>query len=199
MRLLVDSDIFCKLGVAGLLGDALAIMGVDVADCGLLPALPHMLRRGRLPNLYGGASCLALLPMTAAAAPLPRVDAKWLDPLSGIQGIDPGDALLLGAAAQYSLVLVTGDKRALAGVAGVGGYAGALAGRVVVLEALLLALCHRLGLEETAKKVAVLEATDQLIRICFSPGNTDPQVALRSYYQALATEVEPLVLWKPEG
>lgn len=47
-RLLLDTDIFCKLGVADLLDDTLSILGLKYSDCSRLPALPHMLRRGRL-------------------------------------------------------------------------------------------------------------------------------------------------------
>ena len=49
-RLLVDTDAYCKLGVAELLVDAVAVLGVAVDECGRLAALPFMLRRGRLRN-----------------------------------------------------------------------------------------------------------------------------------------------------
>ena len=45
MRLLIDSDAFCKLAASGLLSDAAALFN---GECGRLPALPHMLRRGQL-------------------------------------------------------------------------------------------------------------------------------------------------------
>ena len=40
-RLLVDTDAFCKLGVAGLLTDAIGVLGVTVENCGRLAALPY--------------------------------------------------------------------------------------------------------------------------------------------------------------
>lgn len=48
MRLLLDTDAFCKLGAAGVFDDALSLLGLSVSDCGRLPALPYMLRKGSL-------------------------------------------------------------------------------------------------------------------------------------------------------
>ena len=46
MRLLLDTDAFCILAASGLLHDAVDLLGMDLAVCGRLPALPHMLRKG---------------------------------------------------------------------------------------------------------------------------------------------------------
>jgi len=50
MRLLVDSDAFCKLAASDLLSDAAMLFDAELPDCGRLPALPYMLRRGGLPR-----------------------------------------------------------------------------------------------------------------------------------------------------
>ncbi len=63
MRLLVDTDAFCKLAVGGVLHDAIALLGADLSECGRLPALPHMLRRGGLRKKFGPKACDALLPV----------------------------------------------------------------------------------------------------------------------------------------
>jgi hypothetical protein len=41
MNLLVDTDAFCKLGVAALLEDAAGVFGARLTECGRLAALPY--------------------------------------------------------------------------------------------------------------------------------------------------------------
>jgi len=197
MRLLVDSDVFCKLGVGDLLNDALAVFGTSVSDCGRLPALPHMLRKGKLVKVYGAEACASLVPIAAEMQPLPAPDTTWLDRLTSVQSIDPGEALLFAIAAQNSLSLITGDKRALRALKDVNGYAAALAGRIIVLEAILLSLCDRLGHAEVRRRLGPLTKNDKTLMICFSESEPDPRSILEMYYRSLASEVHPLRLWEP--
>src|SRR5688572_31331079 len=53
MRLLIDSDAFCKLAICELLDDAAAVLGASSAECGRLPALAFMLRKGNLRRKLG--------------------------------------------------------------------------------------------------------------------------------------------------
>jgi hypothetical protein len=197
MRLLIDSDVFCKLGVAGLLEDALAALDISVSDCARLPALPYMLRRGRLPGNYGSAECERLVPLAEAISAIPSADIEWLGRLATVSDIDPGEAQLLAFAAQHTLLLLTGDKRALRAVRNVQGYPDALRRRVVVLEAALIELCARLGEVEVGRRIAGLKAKDPMLSVCFSSDNRHPTVALKSYCTSLAAEVHPLLLWEP--
>jgi hypothetical protein len=197
---LVDSDIFCKLGVAGLLEPSLAVFGVGIADCFRLPALPSMLRRGAIPKTYGASACADLIPIAMSMQVAPTPSTESLAPLVGIPKIDPGEAQLFACAAERSLVIVTADKRALTALAAVEGFSEALAGRIVTLEALLLTLCDRLGVEPVRTAVQPLlsvPAGERTVKICFSPGNLDPRAALLSYFNALKNEARPLVLWEP--
>jgi len=199
---LVDSDIFCKLGVMGLLEPSLALFGVGITECFRLPALPNMLRRGGIPKLYGSAACNALIPVAMSMHVAPAASLEWLAPLVGLPKIDPGEAQLFACAAENSLLIVTGDKKALIALASVDGFARALAGRIVTLEALLLALCDRLGQEVVRLAVQPLLSVrpgELTMKICFSPGNLNPREALESYFNALMADVQPLVLWEPRS
>src|SRR5690606_27475003 len=138
MRLLIDSDAFAKLGIAGLLAPLLEVLGVALDDCGRLPALPHMLRRGGLPRLYGQQACDALQETANAIGLAPQASPEWLQRLTAVPQVDAGEAQLLASAAESSLLLVTGDKRALIAVVRVGDFAQALAGRIVTVEGALL-------------------------------------------------------------
>jgi len=198
MRLLLDTDLFCKLGVADLLEEAFVSLGVLASDCARLPALLHMLRRGSLPKIYGVDACKALIPVAEGLGIIGSPDADWVDRLASVQYIDPGEAHLFAIAAQQSLSVLSGDKRALRALKDVAGYADALSGRIVVLESVLILLCERMGHSEVRCRLQPLIGKDTMLSICFSEGNADPVYALTSYYKDLEAEIHPLVLWKPK-
>jgi hypothetical protein len=197
MKVLVDTDAFCKFGLAGLLTDALASLGAQLTDCGRLPALPHMLRRGSVPKRFGAENCKALLPTAESIEPLQPSNSVWLDRFASVPGIDPGEAQLFSAAADERFLVLSGDKRALRAVSQVAGAPQALSGLIVVLEAVLIALHESVGVDALRARVAPLRAFDTTVGICFSDGNPDSLSAVWSYYNSLASEVAPLTLWRP--
>lgn len=197
MKLLVDTDAFCKLTICSIFEDAVLLLGVKLSECSRLPALPYMLRRGKLPRHYGVPACTSLRKIAARLPPIARPGDAWLEPLNQIDNIDVGEAQLFAAAAEHGLVVLSGDKRALRALKGVNSLHPALSGRIVVLDAVLIALCDRLGPEEVRRRVLPLTATDRLFRTCFSNPALDPRDCLRSYFDRLAAEVAPLILWKP--
>lgn len=197
MKLLLDTDAFCKLSLCGVLHDAAHLLGADLPECGRLPALPYMLRRGRLRKIYGPEISDTLMKVATELPLVPQPNEIWLDKLTPVQAIDPGEAQIFAAAAERGLLVVSGDKRALRALREVEGYAAALAGRIVVLEAILLALSNHLGSEEVRQRVQPLLERDKVIRMSFSIGSPDPQEALLSYYRGLAADLDPLQLWAP--
>ena len=92
---------------------------------------------------------------------------------------------------------MTGDKRALTALKNIAGFPTALEGRVVALEAALIALCNHIGPDEIRHRLQPSMEKDQMIRICFSNPRSDPLECLRSYYDDLVGVVAPLVLWDP--
>ena len=200
MRLLIDTDAFCKLAVVGLLADAVELLGADLTtECGRLPALPHMLRRGKLRKHMGDEACDLLVPVAESVPVIGSASSTWLDKLTPIEAIDPGEAQLFAVAAEAGLVVVTGDRRALRALKAVAGFGRALAGRIVVMEAILIALCDSLGAAEVHRRVVPLASRDKMVQVCFSAGTAEPQVALLSYYRATVAELDPLVLWNPRA
>lgn len=197
MRLLIDTDLFCKLAVTSLLQDGLRVLGARIEDCARLPALPYMLRRGSLPRRYGSASCQSLVALADRMPALPPAGAQWLDQLTPLVEINAGEALLFAVAAESDKLVITGDNRALGALKTLDTFAKALAGRIVVFEALLLALCDDLGHEEVRRRVEMLVHVDKSMRVWFSPENPDPREALVSYYDSLVDDLRPLVLWHP--
>lgn len=197
MKLLFDTDAFCKLAVADLLRRAVQAFGMELADCGRLPALPHMLRRGSLPRRYGEDACEAMLQIAVTLPSAPQPSAEWLDPLARVQAIDPGEALIFAVAAESGAMIVSGDKRSLEGLKDLEAHRDALAGRTVVLEAILLKLCRDLGPDVVRQQVQPLMGLDSSVRISFSSQEADPEDGLRSYFDDLQKKVSPLTLWDP--
>jgi hypothetical protein len=199
MKLLLDTDVFCKLQLAGLLDEAVGALAADLAECGRVAALPHMLRRGRLRKMHGAEACDALAGVAEALPVLPQPSDEWLEKLVPIEDVDVGEAQIFAAAAEFGLVVVSGDKRALRALKHVDGFALALAGRIVVLEAVLLALHDRLGTETLRERTRPIAGVDTVVRVCFSSETEDPRVALVSYFESLRAELKPLVLWDPRA
>ena len=197
MKLLVDTDAFCKLALAGLLQEAVGLLGADIRECARLPALPYMLRRGKLRSVYGPDACDGLIPLAIDMPTAEPPGDVWLDKLSPLPAIDAGEALIFATAAEKGIHVLTGDKRALRALKDVEGFADALAERIAVMEAVLYALCDQLGPDEVRQRVAPIVPTDTMVQVCFSPGNQDARAALLSYYHDLANALDPLRVWRP--
>lgn len=197
MRLLIDTDAFCKLAVCDLLKDSVRLLGAKWPECSCLPALPHMLRRGSLRNKYGGENCKLMLPLAESISSVPEPSGVWLEKLVPVEAIDPGEALLFAAASEFEIMALTGDKRALKALKDISGFPAALEGRIIVLEAVLIALCNHFGTDKIRKHLQPLKGTDQMVNICFSNPGSDPLECLRSYFSDLSDEAAPLVLWDP--
>ena len=195
--MLFDTDAFCKLGVARLLYETIATFGVTIKECGRLPALPYMLKRGRLRRNLGDVNSEYLIRLADEMPSIPEPTGRWLALLTGQSSIDPGEALLLAMAAEQSCFVITGDKRALVGVKELPEFSAALDGRVVVLEAVMATLCRMLGEDALRARVMPIGNIDAAIRVCFSDPGASPLVGLGSYFDELAENLYPLKLWSP--
>jgi hypothetical protein len=199
MRVLIDTDAFCKLGLANLLTDAIGLFGARVDQCGRLPALPYMLRRGRIPKAYGQIALEPLIPLAEAMPSVAAGAGPLLDSLRRLPDVDPGEAIILSAAAEHRLPVISGDYRALAAVKDVSELTIPLHERVVVLEAVLLALCSRLGSQTVRNRVEPVRPHDTVVAVCFSTDAGEPEDGLNSYYRSRVMELTPLALWNPAG
>jgi hypothetical protein len=188
-----------KLGAVGLLEHAAALFGVSLDACERLPALPTMLRRGTLHKRYGPDVCARLVSLADSMRVAPAPPLEWAARLAGTSDIDPGEVQLLALVAAERAFLVTADKRALIAVAKLEGMANAVGGRIASLEAVMIAVCARFGGAKVTALVRprVLDAKDQLLKMCFSGGNPTPELGLKSYFNALQNDVAPLELWQP--
>ena len=89
MKLLVDTDVFCKLATSGLFHDAVHLLGADPKECGRLPALPYMLRKDTLRVAYGPEGCDQMMPLALSMPIMIQPDDSWLDKLTPVQASTP--------------------------------------------------------------------------------------------------------------
>lgn len=197
MQLLIDTDAFCKVGLAGLLDHTATLFGTTLPQCRRLDALPHMLRRGKLRRHYGPDCADSLIAIAKAIPAAPTPNDRWLNLFAEVDQIDVGEARLLALAAATRSLIVTGDKRALRPIGKLPPAREALARRIVTIEALLLALAEHIGPTELAARVTPVARIDTMFQACFSPSTTDPRPALISYYNDTVNELRPLILWCP--
>jgi hypothetical protein len=155
------------------------------------------LRKGKLPKLFGAEACAALIPLAESMSSGDWAPTASLEKLTPVDRIDVGEAQLLAAVADLGDILLTGDKRALVAVGRMADIPPLLAGKIVTLEAILISLCSKLGVDAVRAAVLPLIAKDQMIRACFSQGGGDPRIGLRSYFESLKRDVAPLELWEP--
>ena len=195
MNVLVDSDVFCKLGAANLLEPALLALRCQLKDGRRLPSLPYMLRRGRLPDSYGVEACTRLAAVASTIPVVGEPGNRWLDSLASVTDIDPGEAQLFAKAAEDGMIVMTGDKKALSALSTIPGLSVALCGRIVVLEAILMSLCAAFGVDIISQSIRPIRHLDTTLRVCFSDTHSTPVDALSSYYEDLVERVHPLVLW----
>ena len=144
---------------------------------------------------YGAAACDRLIPLSES---MPRVvdsPTSWLEQLTHIPDIDPGEAILFATAADLRMPVITGDIRSLRALKRLDRFREVLEGRIAVLEAVLLGLCGQLGTGAVRARVESVPQADTVMRICFSPGVEEPELALRSYLDDRKKELAPLVLW----
>lgn len=197
MRLLIDTDAFCKLAICDLLAEGVATLGMQLADCARLPALPFMLRKGKLRARLGPDASDRIVPLASSLAAAPTPSALWLDQLTGVEAVDPGEAQLVAVAAEGAALLLTGDKRSLQAISAIPDFPPALIGRIVLVEAVLVAMCDSLGVEHVRARIQPALLHDVALAICFTTTNQDPRAGLLSYYRSAVASFAPLVLWRP--
>lgn len=131
---------------------------------------------------------------------------RWLETLTPIDDIDPGEALLLAQLAEEpTSILLTGDKRALRTLSSHSELAALtrrLTGRICCVEtALRVCVDAQQNIEGVASALSPLRRYNTMIRAVFSRGEDtrieDFRAAIESYEEALRREVAEGLLFKP--
>ena len=172
------------------------MLGIGLAQCAVLPALPHMLARGNLRKRYGDHEADRLRKLAGAFPVAPTPSSTWLDVLSAQSSIDPGEAQLFALAAEQGIRILTGDKRALEALAKISGIHPHLSGRVVTLEAALIGLTKQMPDDKLRQKGKILGQHDSMAKAVFASVGSPLGDALDSYMRDLESRAKPLDLWR---
>ena len=147
-RLFLDNDAIHKLSIVYLLDEAIETLAGNEAETFVLSTFKFRWKKKSkaLPaDVLVLVTALLSRSKELTATPKPEL----LEQMANVDGIDEGEAILFALAADDDLALVTtGDKRsirALAQTAECAGLVAALAGRVVILEQVLLRLIEAKG------------------------------------------------------
>lgn len=196
MHLLIDSDVFCKLEICGLMDEAIRIIGFSRENCRRLQALHYMLRKGTIFKKYGAQTCSSLMPSVMSVEAAPNADPEVLEKMSGLPMVNPGEAQLVALAVSSGDYVLTGDKNSLRALKDLAEVTHAVNGRIVILETLLLAMCVVHGSEWLRGRIQPLRLHDRVVEVCFTDATTDPSTALKSYVDSAKAELAPMVLWE---
>lgn len=200
MNLACDTDYLTKVEHWDLAPDALAVFGKTREESYRLPAAVHQLRRGRLMKRFAGDASRMIANIEKYKVFSDDAPAEWLNKMTGVEAIDPGEAEFLARVADgETLILATGDKRCLQQICNVDGLTAAIARRVVTLDGMLLHLCETKGVGYVRELVTPKAHADGTALLVFSPYASDESVTegLRSFHSSLLRDTG-LTLWSPE-
>ncbi|MBP0624012.1 hypothetical protein [Cupriavidus consociatus] len=209
MTLLIDNDALLKLAQYDLLDRVVTTFGFKMEDVKVLHTAGYTLlpAKNRLRRCKTEECATRLEEFLAGATTIKLEDANadMIDMLSAPPNIDPGEALLLAAAASnMDAFVITGDKRALTALGEEESLAGvreALDSRVLSLE-LLFAFLVESDFEDIQSAVRNKPEADRALTNIFgvsAPASLESvRSALDSYINHLRAATGPLLHPPPE-
>lgn len=157
--LLVDTDMLILLAATGLLERTAASLGYTIAQVRRLFAVTYQVRKSkRFRDTYGEEvlqRVAQIISTIKEADPPSDSDHDLLGALTNL--VDPGEAQLMAIAARdRCTLLVSGDKRAIAGLAesNATSHIQSLQGKIVSLEVVLWSLLSNQPAEDVRKTFA---------------------------------------------
>jgi hypothetical protein len=205
---LLDADALSKLAHWDMLGELPSLTGFANAQTATLSSLVHRAAKGReKPDgklFRDTVSAARAHEFLKQVAPLPMPDEQFIDVIQQIPAIDPGEALLFATLrAHQKTLLITGDKRAVTAIKGVGDsdVTASFSGRVVIVEQILLALLKAKGIDWLRNHVCPYRTLDKAIGIVMGSNCTAPEesveMGLRSYITDIGSSTGELLCSTP--
>lgn len=202
MICLADNDIVHKLAACDLLDDALAALSLARTDVYVLPTAKYKFRITPRSSAQGerryGAEVFARIRDFLASVRVLNVPGlpEELQLLAGVDGIDPGEAVLFAATAQFSqYLLATGDKnslRALALSSVCRPIAQRLCGHVICFEQIVKRIIQHCGLSYVQDKVIPARACDTALRVAFWSGFDATEASVLAVLDSYINELRSL-------
>lgn len=202
MICLADNDIVHKLAACDLLDDALAALSLARTDVYVLPTAKYKFRITPRSSAQGerryGAEVFARIRDFLASVRVLNVPGlpEELQLLAGVDGIDPGEAALCAATAQFSqYLLATGAKnslRALALNSVCRPIAQRLCGHVICFEQIVKRIIQHCGLSYVQDKVIPARACDTALRVAFWSGFDATEASVLAVLDSYINELRSL-------
>jgi hypothetical protein len=199
-RLLVDNDVLLKAAHWGLLDAIPSMINGHWEDIAALESLIHRTRRQDRKLFRAPVVADELLSRLDQMVAVPVGESTVIKRLQDVVGLDAGEIVLIAAlCADESLVLLTGDKRALRALVApeLQDIADKVRGRIVCLEHLLEHVLERSGAAVLAAHIAPYRDLDAAARsIVPMPAYATEEgirLGLTSYLNDLARETNGLV------
>lgn len=205
MKVYLDVDALHKLGAFNALNEVLTVLGVSSAEVWVPGTAKYKLRLktdAEAVKRHGADTAARLRDFIGLVHEIsegPTEDEKRQ--LEQIQGLDAGELLLIAMAARSDdSLIVTGDKnamRALASQQRCAQFATRLAGRVICLEQLLVALLDLHGFPWLHGRVSASPATDRGVASIVAPGigasEANARAGFTSFINHLRGQTGPLL------
>ena len=204
MRLLVDVDALAKLAHWKLLEELASLTGVPLTQCATLTSARYRAKRAiaKPDKKLFRTTEAAQIALAAADCMTGQIDPRneLIPVLQDIPGIDAGEAVLLSATAgSPDAQLLTGDKRALRALSQLNSeHLAKLAGKIIVIEQLLLATLNQHGINRLRELVCPHKDIDKAIGIVMGSRCDASESAVReglnSYIREIASSCSPSLL-----
>jgi hypothetical protein len=193
MICLSDNDIIKKLAICNLLDEMLAVLEAGHGDVRVLPSAKFVLGIAKQPEKararYGSAVFDRLADFLGkvrelSAPPSPEEQLLFDDAI----GIDPGEAVLFSATAEYTdFLLATGDKRSLRALVGLpapNAVMARLVGRVICFEQILVRVMKLYGFDHLLDRAVPAVDCDTVLRAIFGSGLDAVETNVRGSFDA---------------
>lgn len=196
--LLLDVDAAVKLAHWRLLMELPVLMGCQWTDITTITSLRYRaLRAQEAPDgklFHTRDAAVQVLAALEYMQPLPLPAADRLAAFQDVAGIDPGEALLFGVAADRAeAVVLTGDKRALAALAALGPeVAATLRGRVLTVEGIVELALRRFGIDWLRERVCPSKDIDKAIAAVMGSCCDAPEDSVREGLQSYLKDARRL-------
>lgn len=197
MILLSDNDILLKLAICDLLDETIADLGATHGDVAVLGTARFKLGIAKQPDKtkarIGEAAFERLKSLFDRVQTIGAPAPDELNLFDDIVGIDPGEAVLFAASAQYpDFRIATGDKislRALKANPICEPVCSLLVGKVVCLEQVVLRLIDRCGFTPILNKIVPVRTCDTALRSIFGSGLSATEENVRAGLSAYVNDL----------
>lgn len=201
----LDNDIILKLIACDLFEEGIKALGVNQEQIRVLAVARFYFQKSRkIRQSYSEEICNKAVQLVSQCQRIQgdAVDPDELSLLQSIEGIDPGEAVLIaGTKNETDFYFISGDKRCLKAL-GWGKNLDAirerLRGKGICLEQIILRLIEVKGFDFVFSKVLPARGYDTALRAIFGSGERATQdnviMSLRGYIRALQEESNGLLM-----